>query len=321
MADCHDFFQEFLSAINISANQSNNLRTGRDAIRARIQTYFSDELKVRQPKFFSQGSFALKTMIRPLGTDYDLDDGVYLQHTDDDLSEPTPKQASDQLLKAVERHVQQNPENKKNCVRLKYAAGYHIDLPVYREVDGIIYLGTLEGNQWIPDDAKAFNKWFYDRLEATEQMRSCIKYLKAWSDFLGSDLKGIHITALVGLNHVSVEDHDDESVALTVKKMRDYLTEKQGVWNPVDLKENLLKGWSEAKLSQTIKKLDWFCEKATAAQQCTDEEEAAQEWRVLFGDRFPVKCESEREGTSKITVPPVIAIHRDPKLHCDVSVR
>jgi hypothetical protein len=200
MANCHDLFQEFLSVISISSAQSENLRTGKDAIRKRIKTYFSEELKVQEPDFFLQGSYALKTMVRPLGTDdYDLDDGVYLQHTDDDLSEPTPEEVSKWIVKAVEGHVQENPKNKKNCVRLVYAAGYHIDLPIYRQVDGRMYLGTLEGNRWIPDDPKAFKKWFHDRLEATEQMRSCIKYLKAWKDFQGGDLKGIHITALVGL--------------------------------------------------------------------------------------------------------------------------
>jgi hypothetical protein len=146
----------------------------------------------------------------------------------------------------------------------------------------------LEGNQWVASDARAFNDWFHDKLQATEQMRSCIKYLKAWKDFLSSDLKGIHITVLAGLNHAPVKDRDDESLAQTVENMRDYLEGRQAIWNPVDPEENFLEGWSTAKVSQTIKHLDWFCEKAASALKSGDEGLAAQEWRALFGARFPV---------------------------------
>jgi len=321
MADCHNLFTKFLSVISIASKQSEELRRGKDAIRNKIRTYFTEELQVQEPHFFLQGSYALKTMVCPLGTDddYDLDDGIYLQHTDDDMSKPTPQTVSNWIVKAVEGHVQKEPENKKNCVRLVYAAGYHIDLPVYREIDGSTYLGTLEGNQWISDDAKAFNKWFHDRLEATEQMRNCIKYLKAWKDFWGCDLKGIHITTLVGLNHVPVEDRDDQSVALTVERIRNYLEEEKAIWNPVDPEEDLVKGWSEAKFSQTIKHLDWFGQKATAAQECTDQEEAAQEWRVLFGDRFPVTSNGKIAGKRQVAVPPVVIVSRNPKPHCHRS--
>jgi len=321
MADCNDLFQGFLSAISISSGQRENLQTGKNAIRKRIQTYFTDELKVKQPGFFLQGSYALKTMVRPLGMeDYDLDDGVYLHHTDDDMRKPTPEGVSDWILGAVQEHVKKEPENLKKCVRVVYAAGYHIDLPVYRVIDGETYLASLQGNQWIRSDARAFNNWFHDRLETAEQMRSCIKYLKAWKDFLGSDLKGIHITVLAGLNHASVEDRDDHSLAVTVERMRDYLEENQAIWNPVDEEENLLDGWSDAKVSQTIQHLEWFCEKATSALQSSDKEQAAQEWRALFGDRFRVKCASETEGTPAIAAPPLIVIAREPKPHCDVSL-
>lgn len=66
MADCNDLFQKFLSEITISKSQRENLQSGRDAIKKEIENYFSRELKVKQPQFFLQGSYALKTIVAPL---------------------------------------------------------------------------------------------------------------------------------------------------------------------------------------------------------------------------------------------------------------
>ncbi|MHC4159185.1 MAG: cyclic GMP-AMP synthase DncV-like nucleotidyltransferase [Planctomycetota bacterium] len=296
MADCNDLFQKFLSEISLKPDQRKNLQTGRDAIKIWIENYFSEEKGFAKPEFCLQGSYALKTMVCPLGQeDYDLDDGVYLQHTDDDISKPTPETVSSYIVEAVKGHTKK-VLNKKNCVRVVYAENYHIDLPVYRTVKGKIHLGTLEGNQWVPSDAKAFNTWFYDRLEETEQMRSCIKYLKAWKDFGGCDLKGIHLTILVGLNHVPVNDRDDKSLTETVGKIIEYLNDNKAIYNPIDEKEDLIKNWSVGKRAAAIDDLEKLYTKAIDALGEDDKEKAAKCWRMIFSDRFPVNDGKKRDS-------------------------
>jgi hypothetical protein len=306
MADCNDLFQKFLSEISLKPDQMKNLQTGRDAIKKRIENYFSDEKGFTKPEFCLQGSYALKTMVHPLGQeDYDLDDGVYLQHTDDDISKPTPAAVSSWIVEAVKNHTKKTPENKKNCVRVVYAENYHIDLPIYRTIKGKIHLGTLDGNQWVPSDAKAFNKWFYERLDKTEQMRSCIKYLKAWKDFKSIDLKGIHITVLVGLNHIAVEGKDDTSFAETVAQVIKYLEDKRAIYNPLDETENLIADWPSKKLEETIKALKYLQEKAAEALNEDGKEKAAKLWQMVFGDRF--KFDDEEDGRdAKIIVPAIV---------------
>ncbi|MHC4122652.1 MAG: cyclic GMP-AMP synthase DncV-like nucleotidyltransferase [Planctomycetota bacterium] len=309
MADCNNLFQKFLSEISLKPDQRKNLQKGRDAIKERIENYFSDELKVKKPEFYLQGSYALKTMVSPLGKeDYDLDDGVYLQHTDDDISTPTPETVSSWIVEAVKNHTKKTPENKKNCVRVVYAENYHIDLPVYRMIKGKIHLGTLEGNQWVPSDAKEFNKWFYDRLLKAEQMRSCIKYLKAWKDFSGCDLKGIHITVLVGLKHVPINDRDDKSLTETVGKIIEYLNDNKAIYNPIDEKEDLIEDWASTKLDATIKALGELQEKATKALSEDDKEQASKSWRMIFADRFP-----KANNDKGVKVVPTVKISSDDK--------
>lgn len=289
MANCNELFQKFLSKITISSEQRNNLQRGRNAIKQKIENYFSEELEVKTPEFYLQGSYALKTMVVPLNPrdEYDLDDGVYLQHTGNDLSDPTPEKASNWIIEAVKNHTKKKPQNLKNCVRVIYAEGYHIDLPVYREIKGQYYLGTLDGNEWIPSDARAFNDWFYTRLEKTEQMRSCIKYLKAWKNFKGCELKGIHITVLAGLNHVAVKDRDDKSLTETLEKIINYLKEERCITNPVDESENLIEDWDPDKIDEAIEALEGFYEQAVYAIRTDKTDEAVKTWRKAFGNRFP----------------------------------
>lgn len=288
MSNCNDLFQTFLSRICLTIEQRSNLQIGRDAIKQKIENYFSNDLKVTNPEFLLQGSYALKTMVKPLGLeDYDLDDGVYLQHTDDDISKPTPSVASNWIIEAVKNHTKKAPKNKKNCVRVVYAENYHIDLPIYRTIRGDIYLGTLEGNEWIPSDAKKFNKHFRDMLVKNEQMRSCIKYLKAWKDFEGCDLKGIHITALVGLKHIAAEDRDDESLTNTVSEIVEYLEGNRDIYNPIDQEENFIEDWSDSKIDKTITTLKNLQENAAEAIDEEDKQESSKLWRKVFGNRFP----------------------------------
>jgi hypothetical protein len=302
MANCNDLFQQFLSEITILKSQRDNLQKGKEAIREIIKKYFSDELEIKEPEFFLQGSYALKTMVRPLGKeDYDLDDGVYLQHTDDDISTPTPTTASSWIFEAVRKHTKKT-ENKKNCIRVVYADNYHIDLPVYREINGRLYLGTLKDNKWVPSDAKSFNEFFYNRLEKTEQMRSCIKYLKAWKDFNGCYLKGIHITALVSINHAAEDDRDDLSLMRTSANMIRYLQDNRQIINPIDDKENLINNWDKKRLDSAIESIESLYEKAKQAIDTDDKNEASKLWCKAFGDRFPKYDGPKRSNV--VVVPP-----------------
>lgn len=313
MANCNDLFLKFLSEISIKPECSKNLQRGREAIKREIDNYFSNKLKVGKPDFYLQGSYSLKTMIEPLNPkdEYDLDDGIYLKHTDDDISKPTTEEVSNWIFEAVEGHTKKKPENKKNCVRVIYAEGYHIDLAIYRKINGKYYLARLGEDQWVPSDARAFNNWFYERLERNEQMRSCIKYLKAWKDLNSCDLKGIHLTVLVGPNYVSVTDRDDKSLVETVGKIIEYLNDKRAIYNPIDESENLIENWADSKLNTTIKMLEDFNEKAKQALEEDDKQEASRIWQDVLGKRFPFY---KNEGGKKKRVVPVPAeIKERPK--------
>jgi len=83
MADCHNLFQRYHDTIKLSVSKKEFLKKGKNALRNRIKNYFKNTLKVKSPKFWSQGSYALRTIVNPIDGEYDIDDGVYLQNIEE----------------------------------------------------------------------------------------------------------------------------------------------------------------------------------------------------------------------------------------------
>ena len=83
MANNHEQFVAFHDAIRATVARRDKLKDNRKSLRKRIRNYFNDNLPDEiQPKFYSQGSFALDTILNPIKdvdglAAYDLDDGVY----------------------------------------------------------------------------------------------------------------------------------------------------------------------------------------------------------------------------------------------------
>ena len=80
MADLHSEFKIFHDSIALNSSKKESLRKSWDAIREKIRKHFRDQLKVNVPKFRGQGSYAMGTTVNPLDSEFDIDDGIYLQH-------------------------------------------------------------------------------------------------------------------------------------------------------------------------------------------------------------------------------------------------
>lgn len=132
-------FQEFLENINLTDGKVKELRTGRDAIRKKIKDAFLEK-GIMQPKFRMQGSFSMGTIIQTLpDIEYDLDDGVYLQHFNNSEKSQwdSPQVVHDLIFDIVSSHTY-IVEDKKPCIRVTYANSYHIGISLDSLADQII---------------------------------------------------------------------------------------------------------------------------------------------------------------------------------------
>lgn len=234
-------FNNFNNKITLSGSKRDNLIRGRNGLRTRIKNKFTEKDRL-QPKFYMQGSFAMKTTVNPIGDkEYDVDDGVYIQgYSDKDISEwPSTTTVHTWVKDAVQGYTSTNPIDKNTCVRVVFAENYHVDLPIYISKNENIYLAHKE-NDWSISDPKEFTDWFIDKVKIYgEQVRSDVKYLKAWKDYKNIPLKGLEITILVADNFYKSADNDINSLIGTIANINSTLKYNFSCQKPVRPYEDL----------------------------------------------------------------------------------
>lgn len=300
MANIHGLFTSFSDEITLTTAKSNSLRTSRNALRNAIKTWFSDRDK-EQPNFCWQGSFAMKTTVNPLSNgEYDIDDGVYLSgYSMLDSSEwPATTTVHGWIKNAVTGQTKADPVNKDTCIRVIYASGYHVDLPIYIQKDNYIYLAH-KSKGWTISDPKAFRDWFITKVNNNgEQLRRLVKYLKAWKDYNSISLKGIEITILVSNNFCAYEGRDEKSLRDTVQAILASLDNSFTCYKPVAPYENLFDGISESRSKSIIKSLTDLKNALDKAINEKDPLTASTYMIDQFGTRFPEGEQLEETKTS-----------------------
>ena len=241
--------------VTLSNKQQGEMRTHRDAGRTRLENGLNEAKKPQPKEIRSQGSYQMRTMVQDDDNDYDIDDGAYF--ASDDLKDDagvalTPKAARQRVCDALvwDGRLKQEATVKRNCVRQVYAAGYHIDIPVYRIVttkdennDPVEHYELASGDEWIRSDARAVTRWFnglVGELNAGEsdgsQMRRVTKLTKkfarrpGWKDETTS---GICITKLVVDHFQYSADRDDKALRETWKAIDKKLQKSTEIDHPV----------------------------------------------------------------------------------------
>ena len=305
MADINKLFETFNDNITLTSAKSDDVRTGRDALREKIKKWFKDNDKL-QPDFCWQGSFAMKTTINPLGDkEYDLDDGIYLNgHSDKEISGwPSTTTVHGWIKDAVDGHTLETPIDKNTCVRVVYAKGYHIDYPIYILENGVNARLAHKANGWIESDPKEFKNWFIGKVNSHgEQLRRIVKYLKAWKDFKDVSLKGIEITILVANNICIYEGRDEEALKRTLNQIIDRLEVSFECLKPVAPFENLFDGISQTKKNNIINALKFLKSKVELAINEDDQLKASEYMIEVFGSRFPKGTSNDGDKTNKVFV-------------------
>ena len=304
MADLQEEFNTFHDRIALASSKKDSLRKARNALRDKIRKYFCETLKLNIPKFQGQGSYAMGTTVNPLSGEFDIDDGVYLQHLDetDDSQWPSPETVHRWLVQATDGHTGEKPMDKRTCVRIRYAGRYHVDLPAYGELIGEYLLAEKGDKGWHRSDPLALTDWFRGRVKnRDEQLRKMVRYLKAWADFqagrLGVMPSGLILTVLAS-NHYCADERDDISFANTIGAISNVIKSTFYVYNPVDAGEELSARLTEAQKTRFQKTISDAADAATEAINTDDRHEAAKTWRKQFGNRFP-EIEKENDTNQK----------------------
>ncbi|MDX9987041.1 cyclic GMP-AMP synthase DncV-like nucleotidyltransferase [Thiothrix unzii] len=310
--------------VSLGFDQQAEMRSRRNANRNRLIKGLKNNGNPDILRHVSQGSYAMHTMTQDKDNDYDIDDGVVFDKEDLKGKQGaylSPLDARKMVRNAVDDgSFKTPPEVKTNCVRVHYDAGYHVDIPVYREMDD----GCLElaSSSWKGSSPTEVTDWYNDAVVDKSpdslngrQMRRDTKLLKFFSNSRPSWKKktpsGLSISTLINEKYVSNAERDDKSLYDTMAAIRNRLNWNLQVWHPVRTTEELTNGYDDSKtkffrdkLNQAISDLDILFN-----SNCT-RLDALKAWNKVFDHQFFIKLieiEENKSNAKSAIIPTVIA--------------
>lgn len=196
-----------------------------------------------------QGSMAMNTVIQNDNQDYDID--VALVFDKANIGDGMGPLQARRLVKAALDYemgrFKEEAEVKTNCVRIKYASGYHVDFAIYRRYkkegsDDYIY--EHAGYEWSNRDPKAITAWFQDEVQSKgTNLRKVVRLSKMfcksrefWVNMPGGLIQSVLCVEKYDNEHSRI----DEVFYHTLAAIKDRLDEDIKVDNPTDSSMSLL---------------------------------------------------------------------------------
>lgn len=284
----------------------NRLRGLRDTNLTRLTDGLKELGHPNFAKSLLQGSIAMHTANKSSNNDYDIDIAVIFESSDLPASPLEARKRVAQAINCKASGFSQDPEARTNAVTIWYAAGYHVDIAVYRRKKDWLGNETLEhaGASWTERDPRGVTDWFTKEvtnkspskgifnipLVAPQQMRRIVRWLKAFTKGReGWNLPGgFIISALVAECYQSNPDRDDVALYNTIAQIKSRLERNFTVLSPVDSLQALTdkpKFVTQVKnlhrrLGSVLSKLDPLFE-----ENCTDSI-ARKAWNYMFQHNY-----------------------------------
>jgi hypothetical protein len=307
MFDCaKDVLAYHDDEVTLPQSDRNAMKKRRDANRKRVKEGLAEKDKPKPVEFCTQGSYAMKTMVQDPDDCYDIDDGVYFEKDElkgDRGAEMSALDVRQMVRDAVDDgSFKTKPEVLKNCVRVYYDGGYHVDIPSYRHVVKQGFFSNeefyeLASSDWKRSDARDVTEWFekenseksLDEDNGRQLRRICRMIKKfaqsrpSWQDSIAS---GFMITKLV-TECLKPKKREDEALHDTMKAIRDRLKWDLVVKHPVTPNETITNDSEDPKakfLRDRLADAVRWLEPATKSD-CT-REDALDCWDKVFNTDY-----------------------------------
>ncbi len=287
--------------VRLSEEEKTKLRDYRDTNLERLSKGLDKNGDPAYIDKISQGSYAMHTINQHPDNDYDIDVGIIFDREDLKGSQGADKSALD-ARKMVCNAMQDDrfntpPEVLKNCVRVYYEEGHHVDMPVYKRYkdDNGDIIQELASSDWEESDPEAITNWYNNAVKDKSpdtangrQMRRVTRLIKKWARSRSSwnMPSGFIISVLVDEKYIAKEGRDDEALYETLKAIRNRLSWNKKVYNPVN--GDLISDGKEAQLQKMYDELNKALNETLYVLEKVDcsFEDAMNAWSKFFNDDF-----------------------------------
>ncbi len=299
-------FREFLSTeVNLNETRLQRLNQSSSA----VDTFLNENLEAYQ-KTERQGSYGLKTIIKPVGTrEYDADMLLYMVYDDD----KEPKDYINDVYDCLKQNgnYEDKVHRRTRCVYIDYAGDFHLDLVpciIYEEQH---YICNNKENCFEETDGTGYRDWFNEKTRITNgDLKRVTRLFKFLRDHKGNfSVKSILLTTLIG-NSVYAFDEGSEnfkdtptSLKTISNRINSFLqnnTLMPEICNPVLLTESFTRHWDQDKYRRFREMFDLYNTKINEAFDTKDHNTSVKKWRELFNDNFG----KLKENAAPVIVPP-----------------
>ncbi|MGC1238071.1 MAG: nucleotidyltransferase [Acidimicrobiales bacterium] len=292
--DLSEYFGIFLGNISLGEPQVGRMNSAADT----VSEFLIAKYRVSTANVFLQGSYANHTAIEPVnGGEYDIDIVAVCVG---------PNVSSDSALDQLEAtfrsdgRFRDRVKRKKPCVRLEYAnddvGSFHVDVvPTRMFSENGLLEAPRRGEGWKPTAPSEYTNWCEQR--GPLFMRT-VMAMKRWRDeqqSVRTAVKSIVLQVLVSQCMTGISD-DASRMTQVFRSLYEglrILDRPPSVPNPVLPSENLAEKWTNEHFDDFVRELGEAVEYVSVAESATDYVEAADLWRELLGDDFPVLSPSQ----------------------------
>ena len=301
MANLDSNFKDFYKDLQVPESKINLMITSRKNLRNKIKDYFIENHPEYKPTFYIQGSYKMGTAIRTKDDECDMDDGCYFIPKPD----VTAKTLQGWVKDAVDGTTNATPLHKNKCIRVQYAANYHIDLPVYRKEDSDNKKHpelAIRDKGYEESDPKEVVEWFNDKKKNNEVLVRIISYMKSWADNVrGFMPPGLAMTILASNNQKKHDGRDDIALRDTLKEIKNSLDKNFECIVPGTPYDNLFDEYSDDRKQKFLNELTDFIADAEKAIEEKNKLKASKLWRKHLGSRFPLAKDEDDESMQNLS--------------------
>ncbi|WP_313194090.1 cyclic GMP-AMP synthase DncV-like nucleotidyltransferase [Shinella zoogloeoides] len=251
--------------VKLSDDERLDIKDKADTNRDRLKGGLAVDGKPTPVGMHTQGSYSMKTMIQEEDGDYDIDDGVYFKK--EDLVGPNGGEMSALAVRKMvcealqDKRFKTAPEVRKNCVRVYYNEGYHVDVPAYRKIEIEDPISgekktawELAGPDWKRSDARSVTKWFKtansnrcsdssadgNSGQFVRMTRLMKKFAKSRASWKSKTTSGFAISRLVEECYLEIKGRNDEAFRKLMQQIRDRLEYNDEIGHPTLSDENIV---------------------------------------------------------------------------------
>ncbi len=284
-------FKEFLTdEVNLNQFRIDTLEQKIKSIKTFLKDNFDCYIKTEK-----QGSYAMKTIIKPVKENDEFDADLLILCKDMDDWNPADYIQEIYNLFKKNGNYSQMTKRKTRCVTLDYSGDFHLDLVPCIKREDRTFICNYKENKFEETDGTGYRQWLSAKTTHTNgELKRITRLMKFMRDHKKNfSVESILLTTLLGNSVDNIPNSEFTDIPTTLLKIVNSLNtylknnpQMPVIENPVLPGEDFNRHWDQEKYTNFCEKISIYYVKIDDAYKEEDRNSSICKWRKVFGDKF-----------------------------------